>query len=179
MTHPTFSVVIAAYNAERTIEETINSVLAQADEDFELIIIDDGSEDLTLPFALRKASSRTQILAHAWPGNVRELQNSLRRAIVTAPGNEIEIDIPHGATRRATDAPPATFPSGQEIPVPAAMQGRAPIDPSGLDGLTLAEVERLVIEAAIERHNGNITQAAKSLAVNPSTIYRKLEKWNG
>ncbi len=125
------------------------------------------------------SSSRTQILAHAWPGNVRELQNSLRRAIVTAPGNEIEIDIPHGATRRATDVPPATFPSGQEIPVPAAMQGRAPVDPSGLDGLTLAEVERLVIEAAIERHNGNITQAAKSLAVNPSTIYRKLEKWNG
>ncbi len=61
MTHPTFSVVIAAYNAERTIEETINSVLAQADEDFELIIIDDGSEDLTLPFALRKASTDARI----------------------------------------------------------------------------------------------------------------------
>ena len=50
MTYPSFSVVIAAYNAERTIEETIDSVLAQTDEDFELIIVDDGSEDLTLPF---------------------------------------------------------------------------------------------------------------------------------
>lgn len=61
MTDPTFSVVIAAYNAERTIEETIDSVLAQSDEDFELIVIDDGSEDLTLPFALRKAAADTRI----------------------------------------------------------------------------------------------------------------------
>lgn len=61
MTYPSFSVVIAAYNAERTIEETIDSVLAQTDEDFELIIVDDGSEDLTLPFILRKASMDERI----------------------------------------------------------------------------------------------------------------------
>ncbi|QSB44314.1 glycosyltransferase family 2 protein [Tsuneonella flava] len=61
MTDPTFSVVIAAYNAERTIEETIDSVLAQSDDDFELIIVDDGSEDLTLPFALRKADTDIRI----------------------------------------------------------------------------------------------------------------------
>ncbi|QSB44307.1 sigma-54-dependent Fis family transcriptional regulator [Tsuneonella flava] len=123
-------------------------------------------------------ASRAQILAHAWPGNVRELQNSLRRAIVTALGNEIEIDIPHGTAGRTARAALATFPSPQGMPVPADMQGLAPVNLSGLEGLTLAEVERMVIEAAIERQNGNITQAAKSLAVNPSTIYRKLEKWN-
>lgn len=61
MTHPTFSVVIAAFNAERTIEETIDSVLAQSDADFELIVVDDGSEDLTLPFVLRKATADCRI----------------------------------------------------------------------------------------------------------------------
>ncbi len=61
MTQPIFSVVIAAYNAERTIAETINSVLAQTFEDFELIIVDDGSEDLTLPFALREAARDERI----------------------------------------------------------------------------------------------------------------------
>lgn len=61
MTRPTFSVVIAAFNAERTIEETIDSVLAQSDADFELIVVDDGSEDLTLPFVLRKASADCRI----------------------------------------------------------------------------------------------------------------------
>ena len=124
------------------------------------------------------SASRAQILAHAWPGNVRELQNSLRRAIVTAPGNEIEVEIAHAAAAHTSRTAPAPFPPAGEPPVSAAMQGRAPADLSGLEDLTLAEVERVVIEAAIERHNGNITQAAKRLKVNPSTIYRKLEKWN-
>ena len=61
MTQPAFSVVIAAYNAERTIIETIDSVLAQSDSDFELIIVDDGSEDLTLPFLLGKAAADPRI----------------------------------------------------------------------------------------------------------------------
>ena len=61
MTNPTFSVVIAAYNAERTIQETIDSVLAQSEDDFELIIVDDGSEDLTLSFALCKAAADPRI----------------------------------------------------------------------------------------------------------------------
>lgn len=56
MTTPRFSVVIAAYNAERTLEETLASVLAQTDSDFEIVVIDDGSNDRTLPIALRHAS---------------------------------------------------------------------------------------------------------------------------
>jgi hypothetical protein len=44
---PRFSVVIPAYNAERTIGDTIASVLAQTDGDLELIVVDDGSADST------------------------------------------------------------------------------------------------------------------------------------
>ena len=134
---------------------------------------EEGRSEMSLSNA-----SRAQILAHAWPGNVRELQNSLRRAIVTAPGNEIEVEIPHAAAGRISGAAPASFPLPNEMPISTGMQGVSPTDFSGLEGVTLAEVERMVIEAAIERHNGNITQAAKRLAVNPSTIYRKLDKWN-
>ncbi|MFK4003480.1 glycosyltransferase family 2 protein [Qipengyuania sp. NPDC077563] len=61
MTQPTFSVVVAAYNAERTIGTTIDSVLSQSDADFELIIVDDGSEDLTLPFILERANADMRI----------------------------------------------------------------------------------------------------------------------
>lgn len=44
---PTFSVIIPTYNSEDFIEETIKSVIDQTFKDFELIIIDDGSEDRT------------------------------------------------------------------------------------------------------------------------------------
>lgn len=47
MTKPRVSVILPAYNAERFIGEAINSILNQTYRDFELIIISDGSTDLT------------------------------------------------------------------------------------------------------------------------------------
>lgn len=44
---PIFSVIIPTYNSEKYIETTINSVLDQTFKDFELIIVDDGSQDST------------------------------------------------------------------------------------------------------------------------------------
>jgi len=44
---PAFSVVVAAHNAARTLPATLRSVLAQTVDDFELIVVDDGSQDET------------------------------------------------------------------------------------------------------------------------------------
>jgi two-component system repressor protein LuxO len=41
----------------------------------------------------------------------------------------------------------------------------------------LNEVEKFYIERAIELCDGNISQSAKYLGINPSTIYRKLQQW--
>ena len=61
MTEPIFSVVIAAHNAGSTIGLTIDSVLSQSEQDFELIVMDDGSEDRTLRVALEKADADPRI----------------------------------------------------------------------------------------------------------------------
>ena len=48
-----------------------------------------------------------------------------------------------------------------------------------LRGLTLDEIERIAVEAAIDEANGSLPAAAKALGVSPSTLYRKRERWLG
>jgi len=52
MTAPFFSVIIPAYNAEKTIRSTTTSALMQSERDLEIIIVDDGSIDGTLTATL-------------------------------------------------------------------------------------------------------------------------------
>ena len=61
---PTISVIIPAYNAERTILETINSVFQQSFSDFELIVINDGSTDRTLELLNTVKDTRLKIFSY-------------------------------------------------------------------------------------------------------------------
>ena len=62
--NPKISVVIPAYNAEKFLRETVQSVLDQSFEDWELVIVNDGSKDQTLEVAQACASldSRIRVL---------------------------------------------------------------------------------------------------------------------
>lgn len=42
---PSVSIIVPVYNAEKTISRCINSILSQSYKDFELLLLDDGSED--------------------------------------------------------------------------------------------------------------------------------------
>ena len=66
--HPLVSVVIIFLNAERFIEEAIESVYAQSFDDWELLLVDDGSTDRSTQVALRHAAMK--------PGKVHYLQHA-------------------------------------------------------------------------------------------------------
>ena len=63
---PLISVIMPAYNAEAFIEEAILSVAAQTVSDWELLVIDDGSQDQTCQIVTRLAQedSRIQLLVN-------------------------------------------------------------------------------------------------------------------
>ena len=115
---------------------------------------------------------------HPWPGNVRELQNAIRRAVVVGSGPTLNLALRRSPRAIVQQAEPASY-AVPEVATPG------PLDPAnqlaGQDiwqGMTLDQVERMAIHAAIERCGGNITKAAKALDVSPSTLYRKLERWH-
>jgi len=59
---PLISVVIPAYNAAGYIEEAINSVLNQTFQNFEIIVVDDGSQDLTKEKVLNYSDPRIKYI---------------------------------------------------------------------------------------------------------------------
>lgn len=103
------------------------------------------------------ASARKKLESHNWPGNVRELKNLMERLAYLLPDNRIE----------AEDLSFQVAPRGKE-------QVNIEID------LPLAEAtdryQSLYIQAAIEKSNGNMSDAAELLGLHRSNLYRKMRQ---
>jgi glycosyltransferase involved in cell wall biosynthesis len=65
MSQPEISIILPAYNAEKYIAETISSLLSQTFENFELLILDDGSTDNTIAVIKNFNDSRIQLIENA------------------------------------------------------------------------------------------------------------------
>ena len=79
---PPVSVIIAAYNEEKVIERTVDSILQNGYANMEIIVVDDGSKDQTLA-VLRKrfgANPKVSILTQPNAGKSAALNNGIRRA---------------------------------------------------------------------------------------------------
>jgi DNA-binding NtrC family response regulator len=97
------------------------------------------------------------ILAYDWPGNVRELENALERASTLTKGAEIPAAaLPVRVTERRAE------------PLVAE---RAHPNP------TLDVIERAYITWVLQAEAGNKTRAAEVLGIDPSTLYRKLSRY--
>lgn len=92
------------------------------------------------------------LMRHAWPGNVRELEHAVERSVLMARGTRIEgADL---GLRRRED--------GSVL----------------MEELTLDEAERLLIEKALERFQGNVSRAAEALGLSRSALYRRLQRYD-
>jgi DNA-binding NtrC family response regulator len=90
------------------------------------------------------------IAAHPWPGNVRELAHVMERAVLMAANDEIraaDLGLVEPSDHRAT-----------------------------LEELTLEEVEKVLMQKALERCEGNVSRAAEALGISRSAFYRRLQK---
>ena len=122
------------------------------------------------------AATLDLLTAFAWPGNVRQLENAVYRAVVLS-------DDPH--------LQPHDFPSisGLSAPAPAAV-ATAPLAAVAIVApgqpvpvlnekghlRTLEEIERDLIQLAIETYAGRMTEVARRLGIGRSTLYRKVRE---
>ena len=77
---PSVSVIIAAYNAENTITETISSVLNQTFTDLEVIVIDDGSSDRTCQVVREISDSRVRLFPYQNGGVAKARSRGINHA---------------------------------------------------------------------------------------------------
>jgi two-component system response regulator HydG len=112
--------------------------------------------------------------AYAWPGNVRELQNVVERACALADGDIVERrDLPEYVVTRQSvrsTAPPA----GSDVdPRQAAMQGIPLVEARER---WMAVLEGTYLRDVLDRHDGNISAAAKTAGVDRKTFHRLVAK---
>ncbi len=100
------------------------------------------------------------LLAHDWPGNVRELRNAIERAMILEESALIApASLPIAISRpEAGSAPPPA------VDIPS-------------EGLSLEENERSLLARALEKTNGNQTQAARLLRITRDTLRYKMKKF--
>ena len=91
-----------------------------------------------------------KLLKYSWPGNIRELQHTIEKAVILSESNIIRPDdlyLRH----------PVTFTSNNSV-------------------TTLEEMERQMIQQALEQNNGNFTAAADQLGITRQTLYNRFKK---
>jgi len=98
-------------------------------------------------------SARNALLTHPWPGNVRELDHAVERGVLMGRSDWVGIqDL------------------GLEPIAPVAA-------PPRLEDMPLEDVEKILIQKALARYDGNVSQAAQALGLSRSALYRRMKKY--
>lgn len=93
-----------------------------------------------------------KLQAYHFPGNIRELQYIIERGVIMADGDTLEAD----------DLLFSPLENG---------------NPTADEGNNLSELEKQTILRVIEKHNGNISKAARELGLTRTALYRRISKY--
>ena len=113
---------------------------------------------------------------YRWPGNIRELKNVMERASIMAGGTAITPEMLALDPSRVVSSPSTrslkASSAGTSLSEPAspARRRRGPrVDDS--------RARRAAVQAALDRHHGNIKAAAEELGMSRASLYRRIERW--
>src|SRR5690554_6572679 len=115
------------------------------------------AEEQSEPVLTLSEAGMAALLRYDWPGNVRELENALERAAILCQEGQIGPDSLPGRIKDPTPAP--------------LVSERPPTNP------TLELIERAYILWVLQAEGGNKARAAEVLGIDPSTLYRKLNRY--
>jgi two-component system NtrC family response regulator len=131
--------------------------------DLARVFLQRSARRLNKPVMSMSTEAERLLLEYNWPGNVRELHDVIERAVLNKSGGELRPeDFPIEASRR----PLYLVESGQD-----AFHVRLPDG-----GIGLEEIERRVIETALERCRGNVMEAARFLRIGRGALRYRIVK---
>ncbi|MFC3079043.1 sigma-54-dependent transcriptional regulator [Phenylobacterium terrae] len=122
------------------------------------------------------------LTAFDWPGNVRQLENAVYRAIVLADAPYLQpYDFPSisglaAPMPEAAGSPMANLPTAQQLVAEAPADAPVRILDERGHLRTLEEIERDLIQLAIEIYAGHMSEVARRLGIGRSTLYRKVRE---
>jgi two-component system NtrC family response regulator len=119
------------------------------------------------------AEATTALEAHRWPGNVRELRNAIERASIFCRDGVVR---PEDLPRELTAADPSgpTGPPGR--PGVSTPQWDPNDDFQTAKQKIVERFERDILTAALDKHSGNISQAARELGLHRQNLQQKLRQ---
>jgi len=123
-------------------------------------------------------STIEMLKTYDWPGNVRQLENTIYRAMILSDGNKLK---PHDFPQISGLAPP--IPSASEDALSSLVKAVDTQDDLSVNFLdreghlrTLEDIERDLIQFAIENYSGHMSEVARRLGIGRSTLYRKVRE---
>src|SRR5438132_6056444 len=96
------------------------------------------------------ADAMQALRTYPWPGNVRELDHTIERAVLMAEDSSVRT---------------------RDLGLGTGANGATP-----LDQMSLEDVERVLIQKALARASGNVSDAAKALGLSRSALYRRIKR---